>query len=254
MAYLLSSQKNKSLKHVAICFMMLITLITTNNLFAQITSDTSQKFTAIGTSKIWGIVDGIAIESLVQSPSSAKTPLQVACVFEYTEDDIYKSPPALPATLNGMVHVDKELNGLITDIRKSGKFKGHAFETLLIVPPPGTIAAEKLLLIGLGDRNKFNADLMTEIGAVALREALNLGVDSFAFASDLKDAGIDSPTALVAGNVAKGIIQAYRTQEYLKSKNMAEYKPISKVMLLAGPAFFTTAGEGIKEAIATINN
>jgi len=234
--------------------MLLINISTTNPLAAQTTSDTSQKFTAIGTSKVWGTVDGIAIEGLVQSPSSAKTPLQVACVFEYTEDDIYKSPPALPANINGMVHVDKGLNGLITDIRKSGKFKGHAFETLLITPPQGTIAAKKLLLIGLGDRNNFNADLMTDIGAVALREALNLGVDSFAFASDLKDAGIDSPTALVAGNVAKGIIQAYRTQEYLKSKNMAAYKPISKVMLLAGPAFFITAGEGIEEAISTINN
>lgn len=116
------------------------------------------------------------------------------------------------------------------------------------------IGAQKLLLIGLGDRNHFNSGIMTNIGAVALREALKLSVTSFAFASDLKDGGIDSPTAEVASNVTKGIIQAYRTQEYLKSKKMTVYQSLTKVTLLAGPAYFTTAGEGIQEAISTFKN
>ena len=155
MQYLLSSQKNKSIKHAAICCMLLFAISATNHLAAQTTVDTSQKFTAIGTSKVWGIVDGIAIEGLVQSPSSANAPLQIACVFEYTEDDIYKSPPALPANLNGMVHVDKGLNGLITDIRKSGKFKGHAFETLLIIPAP----------VPSHQKNYYSLVLVTEINS-----------------------------------------------------------------------------------------
>jgi hypothetical protein len=95
---------------------------------------------------------------------------------------------------------------------------------------------------------------MTDIGSVAMREALRLGVGSFAFASDLKDAGIDSPTALVAGNVVKGMFAAYRTEIYLKTKKMSSFKPLTKVTLLAGPAFYTVAGQGIKEAIATFNN
>ncbi|SFD75191.1 Cytosol aminopeptidase family, N-terminal domain [Chitinophaga sp. CF118] len=214
----------------------------------------AQQQTAIGTSTIWGKIDGVAIEGMVQGPSTEVTPLQVACVFEYTEGDIFNSPPALPAAVNGMVHLDHDLKGIITDIRKSGKFAGHAFETLLITPPPGTIAAKKLLLIGLGDRNKFTPDLMTGIASVAVREALRLGVSSYAFASDLKDAGIDSPTALVTGNVVKGTFEAYRTEAYLKEKKMSLYKPLTKVTLLAGPAFYTVAGEGIKEAIATFNN
>jgi len=36
-----------------------------------------------------------------------------------------------------------------------------------------------------------------------VREALFVGVTHFAFASDLKDAGNDSPTGRVAGNVVK---------------------------------------------------
>jgi len=211
------------------------------------------KTTPQGTSVIWGKVDGVAVEGMVQGPSTEVADLQVACVFEYTEGDIFNSPPALPAPVNGMVHLDHDLKGIITEVRKSGKFAGHAFETLLITPPAGTIGSKKLLLIGLGDRNKFTPELMKIVGSVAMNEALRLGVSHYAFASDLKDAGIDSPTALVAGYVVAGTFEAYRTQAWLKDKKMATYKPLTKVTLLAGPAFYTVAGEGIKDAIAKLN-
>ena len=227
-------------------FILFSLVFTGNTIYAQQT-------TAVGTAKVWGRVDGIAIEGVVQGPSAQVSELQVACVFEYTEGDIFNSPPALPAAVNGMVHLDHDMKGIITELRKSGKFLGHAYETLLISPPKGTIGGKKLLLIGLGDRNKFDASIMTSVGSVAMSEALRLGVTNFSFASDLKDAGIDSPTALVASNVVKGVFQAYRTQVWLKEKKMADFKPLSKIILLAGPAFFTVAGEGITDAIATIN-
>ena len=214
---------------------------------------TSEGGSATGTSKVWGKVDNVAVEGLVEGPSTTQTSLQIACVFEYSEGDIYLSPPALPESVNGMVHLDHALNGLITEVRKTGKFSGHTYETLLIIPPPGTLPAKRLLLIGLGDRARFNPDLMVTIGEVALREALRLGVADFVFASDLKDAGVDSPTALVAGNVVRGIFQAYRVEEYLKSKNVSHHQPLDKVTLLAGPAFFTAAGDGVREAISALN-
>ena len=230
-------------------------------LFAVLISATPQlsfaqnavQTTSINTSKIWGKVDGIAIEGMVQGPSTEITPLQIACVFEYTEGDIFNSPPALPEAVNGMVHLDKSLNGIITEIRKSGKFAGHSLETLLITPPSGTIGAKKLLLIGLGDRNKFTPELMQQVASVGMEEALQLGVTKYAFATDLKDAGIDSPTAEVAGYGVTGAINAYRTQVYLKEKKMSAFKPVEKITLLAGPAFFATAGEGITKAIAAFN-
>lgn len=209
--------------------------------------------TAVGTSKDWGKVHGVTIQGLVQGPSAAVADLQVACVFEYTEGDIF-NPPALPAALNGMVHLDHATDGLITEMRKSGQFTGHALETILITPPAGKLKAKKLLLIGLGDRNKFTPELMMQVGSVALREALSLGVSSVSFASDLKDAGIDSPTALVAENVTKGMLQAYQTAEALKAKHYASFKPLNKVILLAGPAFFTVAGQGIQTAISSFQH
>jgi len=207
---------------------------------------------AIGSTVTWGKVDGVVINGLVQGPSAAKAELQVACVFEYTEGDIF-NPPALPANLNGMVHLDDALKGIITELRKSGKFTGHSLETLLLTPPQGTLAAKKLLLIGLGNRNTFRPDLMISVGSVAMREALRLGVSDYSFASDIKDAGIDSPTALVAENVVLGAFEAYRTQTFLKDKKLSDHKPLTKIILLAGPAFYTVAGDGIKEAIAKLN-
>ena len=218
--------------------------------FAQTTIQT----VAVNTSKFWGKVDGIVIEGMVQGPSTETTQLQIACVFEYTEGDIFNSPPALPEAVNGMVHLDKSLNGLITDLRKSGKFEGHSLQTLLITPPAGTISAKKLLLIGLGDRDKFTPQIMQQVATVGMEEALRLGVTEYAFASDLKDAGIDSPTAEVAGYGVTGAINAYRTHIYLKGKKMSNFKPIRKITLLAGPSFFTTAGEGITKAIAAFKN
>jgi hypothetical protein len=227
---------------------------TTVKTFSQKKSnDTTVKQTPVGTSKIWGQIDGINIEGMVQGPATEVAPLQVACVFEYTEGDIFNSPPALPAALNGMVHLDQALNGLITDIRRSGKFSGHALETLLIIPPKGAISANKLLLIGLGDRNAFNPDIMKEVGVVSMREALRLGVTHYAFAADIKDAGIASPTATVAGNVVRGAISAYRTQSYIKTKGMGSFTPVAKLTLLAGMSFFEDAGGGIKAAISEFN-
>jgi len=232
---------------------LLITALAFSTLsFSQIaTANSAATPATVGTSKNWGSVDGISMIGLVQGPSSADAQLQVACVFEYTDNDIH-SAQALPANLNGLVHLDDALKGEFTKIRQSGQFKGHSLETLLITPPAGSMSAKKLLLIGLGDRNSFTPDLMTSVGEVAAREAMRLGVTNFAFASDLKDAGIDSPTALVAGNVVKGIVLANRSETYLKEHNLSKTKKLEKVYLLAGPSFFEVAGGGIQSAIAEV--
>ena len=246
MKNMINSQSKSLSQNLRIATVIFLVFIAGKSAFAQAN-------TAIGTAKVWGTVDGIAIEGVVQGPSAQVSDLQVTCVFEYTEGDIFNSPPALPAALNGLVHLDQDMKGLLTEIRKSGKFLGHANETLLITPPKGTIGGKNLLLIGLGNRNQFTAELMIGVGSVAMREALKLGVTNFAFASDLKDAGIDSPTALVAGNVVKGVVLANRSEIYLREHNLSKTKKLEKVYLLAGPAFFEVAGGGIQAAIAEVN-
>ncbi|RAJ80308.1 cytosol aminopeptidase family protein [Chitinophaga dinghuensis] len=202
-----------------------------------------------GDFKIWGTRMGLQVVGLVEGPATATADLQVACVFEYTEGDIYNSPPALPPAANGMQHLDKALHGIITDIRKTGQFEGHTYETILLDPAPGSIKAKRLLLIGLGNRNQFDAGIMKGIGTIALREALRLNASTVAIASDLKDAGIDSPTAQVAENIATGALQAWKTQAYLRQKGYSNTPMLKKIILLAGPAFYETAGTGIVKAL-----
>jgi len=232
---------------------IVVALILTGSLTPSVSAQTvAEAKAAVGTATTWGKVDGISVVGLVQGPSAAAADLQIACVFEYTEGDIF-NPPALPAELNGMVHLDEALKGIITEVRKKGQFKGYALETLLITPSKGALASKKLLLIGLGDRNSFDAGLMKKVGSVAMREALKLQVKTVSFASDIKDAGIDSPTALVAENVVLGAFDAYRTQSYLNARNLSQKSRLQKLILLAGPSFFSVAGGGIKEAVSTLN-
>lgn len=206
--------------------------------------------TPVGTTQVLGKVVGLSIGVAVQSPSAEKTPLQIVCLFEYAEGDLTTSPPALPAAANGMIHVDAALKGLITDLRKNGKFAGHALETLLLIPPSGSMPAKRLLLIGLGNRKDFNPDLMTSVGRVGMREALLLGISSYAHASDLKDAGIDSPTETVAVNVVKGALDAYETAKYLNKQQAGPAPSVTRVTLLAGPAFFAPTSEALKNYLA----
>lgn len=207
---------------------------------------------AINTKETIGRVDGVDIEVIVQSPSAQKTPLQIVCLFEYVEGDIFNSPPALPKELNGIVHVDEGLHGLITELRKTHKFEGKFLETLLLVPPVNTISPKKLLLIGLGNRVDFKPEMMRLVGLTGMREALRLEMENYSHASDLKDAGISSPTADVAGYVIQGAIEAYRTQLYLKKQNASEALSVTKISLLSGPAYFEDTKEGIRKVITTL--
>lgn len=209
---------------------------------------------AVNTKEMLGKVDGIEIEAVVQSPSAQNTPLQVVCLFEYTEGDIFNSPPALPKEQNGMLHVDEALHGLITDLRKTHQFEGKSLETLLIIPPENSIAAKKLLLIGLGNRNDFKPELMRLIGITGMREALRLGVTTYSHASDLKDAGISSPTAEVAGYVIQGAVEAYRTQNYLKDRNASSPLTVMKVSLLTGQSFFEDSKKGIQDTLKKLTD
>jgi len=236
-------------------FPKMLFLITTFLVPILASADSSATLTlpGLGTKEIVGKVDGVEIETMVQSPSAQTTPLQIVCLFEYTEGDIFNSPPALPKELNGLVHVDEALNGLITELRKTNKFEGHALETLLIIPPKNTITANKLLLIGLGNRNDFQPEMMRLIGIVGMRQALRLGVTSYSHASDLKDAGISSPTADVAGYIIQGAIEAYRTQAFLKKQNASDDLTVTKITLLSGPSYFEDSKNGIKKVINSMS-
>src|SRR5262245_57981712 len=92
---------------------------------------------------------GVAIKVRMEGPYAADTPLQIVCFFRYTPDRAKRMSGA-------PVELDKELGGVIAALRERGEFEGDALETLLIIPPSGSIKAKALLLVGLGEEDSLS--------------------------------------------------------------------------------------------------
>jgi Cytosol aminopeptidase family, N-terminal domain len=126
--------------------------------------------------------DDVKIKIRMEGPTTAETALQVVCLFKHKESG--------DKMLGAAVDLDKDLHGVISSLRNRGEFAGDALETLLIVPPAGTIKPKLLLLIGIGDESSFSLARMEEVGRVAVREAARLGASKIAFAPLVRDRGI----------------------------------------------------------------
>jgi len=74
--------------------------------------------------------------------------------------------------------VDRALNGAIRELVEAGDFTGKAEQSALLYTH-GAIPAKRVLLIGLGDRAKFNLDTVRRIAAAAAREARRLKVTRY---------------------------------------------------------------------------
>ena len=106
----------------------------------------------------------VTMKLRMEGPSTADVPLQVVCYFKYTAEGAKRMTGA-------PVELDKELGGVIGALRERGEFAGDPLETILLVPPPGSIKAKALLLVGLGDEAALSVELMEQVGRVALRES-----------------------------------------------------------------------------------
>ncbi len=147
----------------------------------------------------------IPIRVLVQSPADTSTELQVICLFQ--------SDPS--NTLHGsLTEIDEKLKGLLGRIRTPALFRGELGETILVVPPVGTLAAGKLMIIGLGDSQTFTPQRMELVGSIVYREANRLGVAHPFFAPTVLDGGVTKfTTGEVSEQVVSGFLRALRAEK-----------------------------------------
>jgi len=185
----------------------------------------------------------LAIKIRMEGPYTADTPLQIVCYF--------KHKPAGDKTLGAAVELDKELGGVIASLRNRGEFEGEALETLLLTPPPGTIKAERLLLIGLGDEESLSLDRLEQIGHVAVREAVRLGVERAAFAPIIRDQGNSKfETGQVANAVLRGVLLGYDTESRLQQAGFAKPHVLEQWSEEAGPLYFDETAAAAQAAVA----
>ncbi|RLC75264.1 MAG: leucyl aminopeptidase [Chloroflexi bacterium] len=69
--------------------------------------------------------------------------------------------------------VDQSLDGAISDLIESGDFSGKA-DQVAVLYPRGAIPARRVILVGLGPREKFNVDVVRRAAARAIQKARDL--------------------------------------------------------------------------------
>ncbi len=181
----------------------------------------------------------IPIQVLKQSPADTVTDLQVICLFRSSPEN----------TLHGaLIETNQKLNGLLDRIRKPELFRGDLGETLLLVPPQGTLGAHKLLIVGLGDSQTFSPERMQLVGEIVFSEASRLGVAHPFFAPTIIDGGVTQfATGQIAGQVIGGFLRAAAIEKLLNNPNVPS---VTALTFLAGPKFAANTLDGIGKAIS----
>jgi hypothetical protein len=182
----------------------------------------------------------LPVNVLVQSPADTKTDLQIFCLFQSSpENQLHGS----------LLEIDGKLHGLLTTIRSPELFGGELGETILIDPPPGTLGAKKILIIGLGDSATFTPDRMYLAGKIAFREADRLGVAHPFFAPTILDGGVTKfPTGDVATQVARGFRDAQASAALLARSHAAAAPIVLDFTYLAGAKHADDTRAGLARA------
>jgi hypothetical protein len=186
---------------------------------------------------------GLRVKVRVMVPQDQEADLLFLCFFKHKE----KGDTVL-ATIHKF---DERLGGVIAALRDRGEFAGNELETLLISPPPGSIKAKKLMLIGLGEEERLSPETMYRIGTVAMREAARLGARTTAFGAAIRDQGNERyPVGDVGRQVIQGALLAFDTEKRLEKEGIGGGLHLEEWILLAGPQYFHEVVPAAREAVA----
>lgn len=128
---------------------------------------------------------GVAVDVAAWDAVRAPVDLSVACMFTHE--------PAGAILTGGLAHLDQALAGSLTRLRAEGTFSAEARATLLLAPPPGTLAGQTLLVVGLGAPQAWRPSVMAQATRAVVAIAGALDASSVAFAPSIKDAGLTAP-------------------------------------------------------------
>jgi leucyl aminopeptidase len=149
--------------------------------------------------------------------------------------------------------VDQALSGQISTLISAGDFRGRTNETALLYPL-GAIPPRRILLVGLGRREKFDLDKVRQAAGTAARRARELGVSRYATVVHGTGAGgldlQDAAQALVEGTV----LGLYRFLMHKTELEAADHLEVTDVTLMVFQAVDQDAvrrGVQIGQAVAS---
>ena len=188
----------------------------------------------------------LQIEVKEAVPGGQPSSVQVICYL--------KHKPAGDTTLAAVVDFDRELGGIVQQLRDSDQFAGYPLETLYFQSPPNSIKAKGVLMVGVGDEQELSVETMRNVGTVALRNAMLLNASSVSFAAGLQDQNVKKlDVGDVAGAVVTGAILAYDTEKRLQERGLIPAHSIDEWVIEAGPDFFKRTVEGVDQAVKKAN-
>ncbi len=128
--------------------------------------------------------------------------------------------------------VDRAMAGRISSVLAAGDFTGKLNETLVLYPV-GDVAAQRVLLVGLGKQDKFSLDIVRQVAAGVVKRVRELGVESYATIVHGAGSGgfdlQDAVQALVEGTM----LGLYRFTQYKTDLEPREKHDVGKVTLMA---------------------
>ena len=142
------------------------------------------------------------VKVVIQGPGVIKTELIAAGFFILEKDEVL---------IGGAKQLNDGLKGRVMELRTNGDFGGHAGEIYCFTPEENTIPAGKILLLGLGARSQVTLQVLHDAGRLAVVHAHQLAVEDFAFAPEVRDAGVTHlPSDGVAQSVIEGVLEHFQ--------------------------------------------
>ena len=104
---------------------------------------------------------GIAFSVKMTGPYGQDSDLQIICLFKHkATGDTYEGAAK---------DTDAHLGGLLSALRNRGEFVGELGESIMFLPPAGSIPAKSFLVIGLGEESSGVARCLARRGGAWLR-------------------------------------------------------------------------------------
>jgi leucyl aminopeptidase len=120
--------------------------------------------------------------------------------------------------------VDRVLGGRIRDLVAAGDLAGKSGEIALLYIADGTLPAPRVLVVGLGEPDKFDLRAARTAAATAARKARDLGVKTFASIVHGAGAGELEPQAAAGALVEGTRLGLYRFGGH-KSRSPQDWRP-----------------------------
>ncbi len=158
--------------------------------------------------------------------------------------DILKAPSAL-AVLGSFEDIPLPVG--VADLLVPGDFSGRQGQTLLLYPR-GAVAAQRLLLVGLGKREKASMETIRRESATAIKEAQKLKVAEITIGVN-GESGVEPEEAAQA--FAEGIeLGAYRFWHYKTDLSASQVFEVKQATVFSSTDAQTNAGLLKGQAIA----